>query len=166
VEGQEEMSYSGERREALLRRMLKGEVVSRLSQETGLGQSTLYGWRLKAQRGEVDVSKSKKERLSGAQKLAVLAETATLSEAELGEYCRKKGLYPEQVKGWREQAEAAMSGALVSAKEYREALQQEKKQREVLERELRRKEKALAETAALLTLRKKADAIWGKDEEE
>jgi hypothetical protein len=45
-------------------------------------------------------------------------------------------------------------------------LQAEKKQREAVERELRRKEKALAETAALLTLRKKAQAIWGEAEEE
>jgi hypothetical protein len=35
-----------------------------------------------------------------------------------------------------------------------------------LERELRRKDKALAETAALLTLRKKAQAIWGDGEDE
>lgn len=155
-----------ERRESLVRRMLNGEGVSELSQETGLGLSTLYGWRLTAQRGEVGVSKGKKERLSGAQKLAVLAETAALNEAELGEYCRKKGLYAEQVKGWREQAEAAVAGATVSAKMHREALEAEKKRTLAAERELRRKEKALAETAALLTLRKKADAIWGKDEEE
>jgi transposase-like protein len=162
------MSYAGERRESLIRRMLNGERVSELSQETGLGLSTLYGWRLAAQRGDESVSKSKskKERLSGAQKLAVLAETAALNEAELSEYCRKKGLYPEQVKGWREQAEQAMGGALVSAKVHREALEAEKKRTVAAERELRRKEKALAETAALLTLRKKADAIWGTDEEE
>jgi transposase-like protein len=160
------MSYSGERREWLVRRMLNGEVVSQLSQETGLGLSTLYGWRLAAQRGDVGVNKGKKERLSGAQKLAVLAETASLNEAELSEYCRKKGLYVEQVKGWREQAEQAMSGAMVSGKAHREALEAERKRAAAAERELRRKEKALAETAALLTLRKKADAIWGKDEEE
>jgi hypothetical protein len=47
------------------------------------------------------VSKSKKqEKLSAAQKLAVVIETASLNEAELLEYCRKKGLYPAQVKGW------------------------------------------------------------------
>ena len=34
-----------------------------------------------------------------------------------------------------------------------------------LERELRRKEAALAETAALLVLRKKAEALWGKEED-
>lgn len=163
------MWNTSERRESLVCRMLNGESVSVLSQETGLGLSTLYGWRLRAQRGGAGVSKDRKgrkERLSGAQKLTVLAETAALNEAELGEYCRKKGLYAEQVKGWREQAEQAVGGATVSAKEHREALEAQKARTVALERELRRKERALAETAALLTLRKKAQAIWGKDEEE
>jgi phosphoenolpyruvate synthase/pyruvate phosphate dikinase len=70
------------------------------------------------------------------------------------------------VKQWREQAEQAVSEGVVSGKVHRDALQAEKKQREAVERELRRKEKALAETAALLTLRKKAQAIWGEAEEE
>ena len=156
-----------ERRESLVRRMLDGEVVSELSRESGLGESTLYRWRLQAQRGTEGVSKSnKKDRLSAAQKLSVLAETAGLNEAELGEYCRKKGLYVEQVKSWRVQAEQAVGGATVSAKVHREALESERRQRAGLERELRRKEKALAETAALLTLRKKAQAIWGEGEDE
>jgi transposase-like protein len=89
-----------------------------------------------------------------------------LSEAELAEYCRTKGLYPEQVKAWRAQAEQAMAGGLVSSKAHREALAVEQKRRKEVERELNRKEKALAETAALLTLRKKAAAIWGEAEEE
>jgi transposase-like protein len=167
------MSKSGELRESLVRRMLNGEGVSQLSAETGLGLSTLYRWRVEAQRGDAGVSKGKKDRLSGAQKLAVLAETAGLNEAELGEYCRRKGLYAEQVKGWREQAEQAVGGATVSAKVHREALEAEKqrtgaekKRTAALERELRRKEQALAETAALLVLRKKAQAIWGKEEDE
>lgn len=162
------MLIANELRESLLKRMLDGESVLELSRESGLGQSTLYGWRLAAQRGDESVSKGRKksERLNGARKLAVLAETATLNEAELSEYCRKKGLYAEQVKAWRTQAEQAMSGGAVSAQAHQEALAKERKQREALERELRRKEKALAETAALLTLRKKADAIWGTDEEE
>ena len=59
-----------------------------------------------------------------------------------------------------------MSGTMVSGKEHQDALKAERQQREKVERELRRKEKALAETAALLTLRKKAAAIWGEAEEE
>ena len=45
-------------------------------------------------------------------------------------------------------------------------LREERRAKEKLEKELSRKEKALAEAAALLVLRKKADAIWGTDEEE
>lgn len=162
------MTYSQERREWVIRRMLAGEIgMSALALETGVAESTLYRWRDEVQMSSAGVSKGKKsEHLSGAQRLVVVMETAPLSEAELGEYCRKKGLYAEQVKQWRRQAEEAMSGAMVSGKAHREALQKERKVREGLERELRRKERALAETAALLTLRKKAQAIWGEAEEE
>lgn len=160
--------YSEERREALVRRMLSGEMpIAALARESGVTEVTLYRWRNQVRGKNELVSKSKKQdRLSAAQKLAVVAEMASLNEAELSEYCRKKGLYPEQVKGWRSQAEAAMAGTIVSGKEHQAALKAERGQREKLERELRRKEKALAETAALLTLRKKAAAIWGEAEEE
>lgn len=161
--------YSQERRERLIRRMLSGEIsIAALARESGITEMTLYRWRdwVKTKDDDV-VSKSKKQdKLSAAQKLSVVTETAQLNEAELSEYCRKKGLYPDQVKAWRAQAEAAMSGTMVSGKVHREALGAELKRRKQLERELQRKEKALAETAALLTLRKKAAAIWGEDEEE
>lgn len=160
--------YSEERREALVRRMLSGEIsIAALARESGVTEMTLYRWRNRLQGKDEPVSKSKKQdRLSAGQKLAVVTQTAQLNEAELSEYCRKKGLYPEQVKSWRSQAEQAMSGAMVSGKEHRQALKEARGRQEKLERELRRKEKALAETAALLTLRKKAAAIWGEAEEE
>jgi transposase-like protein len=162
------LRYSEERREALVRRLLSGKIsVAALARESGVTEMTLYRWRNRVRGKDELVSKSKKQdRLSAAQKLAVVTETASLNEAELSEYCRKKGLYAEQVRGWRSQAEAAMSGTMVSGKEHRQALKAERSQREKLERELRRKEKALAETAALLTLRKKAAAIWGEAEDE
>jgi transposase-like protein len=160
------MGIAQERRESLVRRLLNGESVSELSKETGLGSSTLYGWRLRAQRGAVDLSKGKKERWSNAQKLTMLAQSASFNEAELSEYCRKNGVYVEQLKQWRGQAEQGLGAEVVSSKQHREALEAERKLRQELERELRRKEKALAETAALLTLRKKAQAIWGEAEEE
>ena len=51
-------------------------------------------------------------------------------------------------------------------KNYRKRLEIKEKEKEKIEKDLARKEKALAETAALLVLRKKANAIWGMDEEE
>jgi len=148
--------------------MLSAEIsIPALARETGIAQWTLYRWRDAAQpNGEV-VSKTKKytEKHSAAQKFALVVETAGFNEAEVAEYCRKKGLYPAQLKAWRVQAERAMASGVVSAKELREALIAEKKHNKALERELRRKEKALAETAALLTLRKKTAAIWGDGED-
>lgn len=168
--------YAAERRESVVRRLLKPEGISmaELSRETGVSTWTLYNWRKQAiEQGEVAVGSSKHrgpgipgEKRTAGSKLAIVVESAAFNEAELAEYCRKKGLYPEQVKAWRAQAEQAMAGAVVSAKELRAALAVEKKRNKELERELRRKERALAETAALLTLRKKAQAIWGEREEE
>jgi len=169
--------YAAERRESVVRRLLKPEGISiaELSRETGVSTWTLYHWRKQAiEQGETVAGGSKHRgpaaasgaKRSAAQKLSIVVESAALNEAELAEYCRRQGLYPEQVKGWRAQAEQAMAGAVVSAKELRAALSAEKKRIKALERELRRKEKALAETAALLTLRKKADAIWGEEKDE
>ena len=93
----------------------------------------------------------------------MVVETVALNEAQLGEYCRKRGIYPEQLQRWRQSCEQANGEAKpprAPAETRREAHRIQE-----LERELRRKDKALAETAALLVLRKKADAIWGKDED-
>lgn len=89
-----------------------------------------------------------------------------MNEAELAEYCRQRGLYPEQVKAWRAACEQATDWERESAQQLSQAVRQEKQRNKELERELNRKEKALAETAALLILRKKAQAIWGDGEDE
>jgi transposase-like protein len=148
--------------------MLNEEMsIASLSRETGIKENTLYRWRAAVKsNGDVVGQKKPPEKQTASQKLAIVVETAALNEAELAEYCRKQGLYPEQVKAWRLQAEKAVSDGIVSAKELREAIATEKKRNRQLERELSRKEKALAETAALLTLRKKAAAIWGEGEDE
>ncbi len=94
-------------------------------------------------------------------KLAVVIETAALNEEELAEYCRSKGLYVEQVESWRAAAAAGADTQRPLSRAERREAQQDRKKIRSLEKELRRKEKALAETAALLVLQKKARAIWG-----
>jgi hypothetical protein len=89
-----------------------------------------------------------------------------LSEAELAEYCRKRGLYPEQVKAWRRACEEANAWEEAQSRRLKASVREDKKRIKGLERALREKEKALAETAALLVLRKKAEAIWGEPEGE
>ena len=94
----------------------------------------------------------------------VVLETANLTEIEFSEYCREKGVYPEQVKECKEACINANDNAREKVTQAGKELRAERKEKEKLEKELARKEKALAEAAALLVLRKKADAIWGTDE--
>lgn len=90
-------------------------------------------------------------------------ETSSLSEEELGQYCRKKGLYPEQIKKWRAACESANDWDRTQAKIMKEQVKASNQKNKELERELRRKEKALAEAAALLVLKKKVQNLWGED---
>ena len=159
--------YSEGFKEQAVRKMMPPNAMSvaQVSREAGVSEQTLYNWRNRyRQEGKaVPADPSNPENWSGENKLAVVIETAALNEEELAEYCRRKGLYVEQIARWRE---ATIAGAEterpLSAAERRE-LQRERKKTRKLEKELRRKEKALAEVAALLVLQKKAQAIWGDD---
>lgn len=162
--------YPKEMKDSIIARLVSGEeTVTDIQRETGVGINTLYRWRDQAlnQKGLSATTKYKNADKWGSQdKFTVVLETANLSEIEFSEYCRKKGIYPEQVKEWRE----ACINANDSSKEHKskesKELREECRKKEKLEKELQRKEKALAETAALLVLRKKANAIWGTDEED
>ena len=162
--------YSQERRESVIRRMMPPEntPVAVLVEETGISNVTLYHWRKQARaRGLVVPGDGKNpENWSPQDKFAVVLETAAMNEAELSEYCRKKGLFAEQIGVWREnclQGNALASDPSKAAKQQARLAHKEIKQ---LKRELHRKDKALAETAALLVLRKKMRAIWGEEEDE
>ena len=103
---------------------------------------------------------------SSETKLATIIETATLSESELSEYCRSKGLYVEQIKAWRTDALQGFSSSKQQSLKDKRQQQADRKQIKQLTRELARKEKALAETAALLVLRKKLEAFWEEHEDD
>jgi transposase-like protein len=142
--------------------------VSELVEATGITDVTLYTWRKQARAAGAVVPGDGKQadQWSSQEKFRVVLESAGLNEAELAEYCRRKGLYVEQIKAWRTVCEQA-NGLPRPAKTRHERDEEKasKKRIKQLEREMRRKEAALAETAALLVLRKKAEALWGKDED-
>jgi transposase len=89
-------------------------------------------------------------------------KAAPLAEAELAEYCRRKGIFVEHIRRWRQEVRAAL--AYGDNGRAAERAQDKKRIRE-LEKDLRRKEKALAETAALLVLSRKYEAL-GTDGED
>lgn len=161
--------YSKEQKEKVLARILSSEeTVADISRDTGINANTLYRWRDEAQRtGLSSTTKYKSaDKWSAEDKFMVVLETANLSEIEFSEYCRKKGIYPEQVKEWKEVCMKANGSLSERTSKVSKELKKEQREKEKLQKELVRKEKALAEAAALLVLGKKADAIWGTDNEE
>ena len=85
---------------------------------------------------------------------------------ETSKYCREKGVHLQELKRWVKQCQNANNVKLEDPKELKDTLNNEKQKTKDLKKELRHKEKALAETAALLVLRKKANAIWGDQKED
>jgi transposase len=142
--------------------------VAQVSRDTGVSEQTLYNWRnqLRHEGKSVPADSSNPEKWSGENKLAVVIETAALNEEELAEYCRRKGLYAEQINRWREAAISGADSLRPMSPQERRDLQKERKKTRKLEKELRRKDRALAETAALLVLQKKAQEIWGDGEDD
>jgi transposase len=141
-----------------------------LSKETGLHQATLSRWLKEASTLERSMARKKNpiasptkqpQEWTPEEKLAIVLEASALSEGELGVYLRGKGIHAAILEEWRRQALAGIRGTAPASK-----LQAESRKVRELERELRRKEKALAETAALLVLKKKAQEIWGDEDDD
>jgi transposase-like protein len=163
------LGYSPERKTAVLKRMLPPSNLSvrSLSQEEGISEATLHKWRAEA-RGKgrlMPDAYAGPEGWTSRDKFAAVLETAAMNDADLAEYCRKRGLFAEQIKKWRVACEQANDWDRTSTARMSQATREEKKRIKDLERDLARKDCALAETAALLVLRKKAAAIWGGDED-
>ena len=102
--------------------------------------------------------------LAGARLDAVIT-AAALDEAGRNAWCREHGVYPDELEKWRLSATTALAEP-EEARASPQATRQDKKRIKELERELLRKDRALAETAALLVLSKKVAAIFNKGEAE
>jgi|SRR5690625_954772 len=157
--------YSKEFKESIIARMMppNNESVKELCKEFGMSDATLYTWRKEARAAGYATPGDDKtsEKWSSEDKFLVVLETYAMNETELATYCREKGLYKEQIEKWRKTCLTANSNDSAQTKQLKSNLKEEKNKTKELEKELRKKEKALAEAAALLLLRKKAQAIWG-----
>jgi len=164
------VAYSPERKAAVLAKMLppNNMALGRLSKEEGISVATLAKWRAEARaRGQfLPDANAGPEGWTSRDKHGAVIETASLNEAEIGEYCRRRGVYPEQLAVWRDACERANDWDRAATSRIARETRDDKKRIQQLERELARKEKALAEAAALMILRKKVDAIWGRKDGE
>src|SRR4051794_33226920 len=154
-----------ERRTAVLKKLEPPNAVAlrQLAKGEGISEATLHSWRREArsQGRLLPDADAGPEGWTSRDKFAAVVETAAMNEADFAAYCRQRGLYAEQIQTWRTACEQANDWERASSQRLGQATREEKKRIKTLERDLARKEKALAEAAALLVLRKNAVAIWG-----
>ncbi|MEI2419584.1 hypothetical protein V6O07_04875 [Arthrospira platensis SPKY2] len=157
-----------ERKEAVLAKMTgpNRKTIAQIASEEGISAATLYIWRKQARaKGRLmPHHDDSPEGWSSRDKFNAVVATAAMSESQLSEYCRRNGLYPEQIARWREACAHANDYAAAENAHQSRIQREERSRMRKLEAELHRKEKALAEAAALLVLRKKVEAIWGEED--
>jgi len=159
--------FSAEQRESIVIKALnrKGESVREIALANDVGFSTLQKWLRAYREGNPSGhNQPLKNKQPGAKKLQFLLDTASLDEKELGAYCRKHGIFSHQLNKWK--AEFMSSDNQQKRGHHDAELKRLKNENKQLKKELNRKDKALAETSALLILKKKANLIWGTDEDD
>lgn len=165
------MRYSQELRDHILKRVLppQSDSIERVAREEGISEQTVRNWKARALADDytpVEEEDTEPEKWTSQDKFLIVLETASMSEADLAEYARQKGLYVDQIAEWRDACMNANGGLAKMARSLNNRLHESEKQVRKLERELQRKDKALAEAAAIMILRKKAEAIWGENEDD
>jgi len=131
--------------------------VETLSARIGISVGTLERWRADALANTSDNSGGAPSRWTAVARLEAIIATAAMDEATRGAWCREQGLYPAELDAWKQDAIGGLDGPHDT--ETAETKRDRRRIKE-LERDLNRKDKALAETAALLVLSKKLSAIF------
>lgn len=149
-------TYNKDFKDKLIKLMLPPEnkPVKELVEEYHVHEQTLYKWRKEAKsKGVVyqDHAKSK-QKYSKEMQLEIIIETSPLNNHELSEYCRRKGIYVEEIEAWKK---SFVSGETDEQSKMKQELRDSQTELKRTKRELDRKEKALAEAAALLVLKKR-----------
>ncbi len=145
-----------------------GPSANALAQDVGVDQSTLSRWRRQAarvdgMRREKSPQARRPQDRTSAEKLGAVLEASSLSEEELGGFLRREGVHRSHLEQWRQQM---LRGLEEKPPRRRSTKTAEGRRLRELEKDLRRKNAALAETAALLVLKKKAQVIWGDGDDD
>lgn len=145
-----------------------------VAKSLNIGYSTLKSWMLQARKQEFEntstiagnsvISEKRPQDWTLEERLQAVVTCGSLDEEALNEYCRSKGIYPHHVNQWKLDfvSDRGQNNRPVARSEVKSL----KSENKALKKELNRKDKALAETAALLVLQKKVAEIWGSDEDE
>ena len=148
----------------------KDTTILSIAESLGIGHSTLGKWLIKAKNNELVLASSKNQiterrpqDLSLKERFDFVIKCASLDGSGTSQFCREHGLYPHHIKQWEVDFVSKNKVTELGRKGSESKLLKQKIKK--LESELRRKDKALAETAALLVLQKKVHDIWGEKED-
>lgn len=142
-----------------------GVSIRSIVNSLGVPQTTFRGW-VKAMNNknlnEVPTGGGSTQKSpygwSAEERFKAIIDTAHLSQEECAKYCREAGLFPHHLEVWKK--EFVNHYKKTNSTQNNGKLKALTNENKKLTAELRRKEKALAETAALLVLKKKADDYW------
>ncbi len=136
----------------------KGKSIKTIAQELGIGYSTLQQWMrdYQSMTPTLDNNNQRPHDWSPKQRFQALMDTAAMDAEHASQYCRENGIFPHHLGTWRDNFIGNDKKSTGSVKADASKL---RKENAVLQKELRRKEKALAEAAALLILQKKFHAL-------
>lgn len=165
-----QQQFTEEFKKASVQKLLSrgSRTVQAICQDLGISTPTIYEWK---HRYAISTGMKKSERRpqdwSAAEKFKSVVEFDRLSEQEQGSFLRSQGLHSDHIVAWKKQMESGLvSSGSSGVQPSRAELSQLRAEIKELKRNLNRKDRALAETTALLVLKKKADLIWGTEEDE
>lgn len=166
--------FSKEFKDSLVSKVLykPGRSIRSVALEAQVGVSSLHKWVHEAEGGMTNGPLNQDGQIekrpidwSMAQKFQAIMGSITLNNEEINHYCRQQGIYKSQLEQWKLDFMSDKEPTRLP-KQHANELKMLRDQNKQLTRELNRKEKALAEVAALLVLKKKADAIWPVNEDD
>lgn len=154
----------------------EGTSLVETANTLGVGYSTLQKWLAQSRSQELEfvpinelssLSTMTKEKRpqdwSLEERLNMVIACASLEAEAISEVCREQGIYPHHVKQWK--LDIISGQSLNNQSKAQSEVKSLRSENKALQKELNRKDKALAETAALLVLQKKVNAIWGNGED-
>jgi transposase-like protein len=153
------------RQQALEKVYNRGDrTVQSIADDLHINSWTLKNW-MKLPKEEAEspaepMTKRPQDR-SLSERFQLILDSQGKEGETLNAWCREQGIFPHHLQAWRKDFETGTSEAAISRSEWRDL----KANYQAVQRELKRKEKALAEAAALLVLQKKYQALWEEKDE-
>jgi len=145
--------------------------IKEVADSLDVGYSTLTKWITQAKNQTLEANLEDDFRMTkdrrpqdwtAEERMDAIVSSSSLNEDQLSQFCREQGIYVHHIDQWKQDFINPNNNVKPASKEETKFLKHENKK---LKKEINRKDRALAETAALLVLQKKVNDIWGCDED-